>query len=519
MQYEVKSHSQSDAQRNAQGDMQKDLLRVKIMQSQPRMRRWLRAALSAATAALILVSAPVFAINEAQFIDKVLAQDHLLEEAQIGLQIKRLELDASRDNYANWKAELSAEVGYREVDYDRDTTSTSNYNHKTVGKPIDVDLAIEKRFLSNPGSLKVGVDYGEDRNYHIRYIQKPKGSSPKYHSEYGLTNSATRKYVKYSFPLLKHDGNAVSLKSYRRNILDLKRQKLSFFETKEDFLSERLEDYLSWLLYHRYGEVDRATIKQLTSLSPQDDSEADLLQSAMLNIQGEQTDNENKLRSARQRLAVLLNDASLETDSPQFDLMQRADMVEKNLTKYLRTNNRDLKSIAHNIELSELEIAYYQNRELPTLDWDIEVERTDQHGESSSTIYDEDRWDYSTTLEFRIPLGGNVLTKSYLTRYELGVRKLEISYAEKLQDLIADIQSLHALLAIDDESLRNAVAAAARSANNARQQHREGAVSLRDYLQALLDEREARHERIERLVAYQKNRLEYDNLLDRMIGE
>ena len=96
---------------------------------------------------------------------------------------------------------------------------------------------------------------------------------------------------------------------------------------------------------------------------------------------------------------------------------------------------------------------------------------------------------------------------------------MEISYAEKLQDLIADIQSLHALLAIDDESLRNAVAAAARSANNARQQHREGAVSLRDYLQALLDEREARHERIERLVAYQKNRLEYDNLLDRMIGE
>ena len=519
MQYEVKSHSQSDAQRNAQGDMQKDLLRVKIMQSQPYMRRWLCAALSAATAALILVSAPVFAINEAQFIDKVLAQDHLLEEAQIGLQIKRLELDASRDNYANWKAELSAEVGYREVDLDRDTPSTTAYNHETVSKPIDIDLAIEKRFLSHRGSLKMGVEYEEDRDRYTRYKRAKKGTPRKYHDEYGLADNETRKYVKYSYPLLKHDGNALSLKSYRRNILDLKRQKLSFFETKEDFLSERLEDYLSWLLYHRYGEVDRATLNQLAALSPQDDSETDLLQSTLLNIQGEQTDNENKLRSARQRLAVLLNAPALESDAPQFDLMQRADMVEKNLSKYLRANSRDLKSIAHNIELSELEIAYYQNRELPTLDWDIEVERTDYHNESISTIYDEDRWDYSATLEFRIPLGGNVLTKSYLTRYELGVRKLEISYAEKLQDLIADIQSLHALLAIDDESLRNAVAAAARSANNARQQHREGAVSLRDYLQALLDEREARHERIERLVAYQKNRLEYDNLLDRMIGE
>ena len=57
---------------------------------------------------LLLFSGPCLAITEAQFIQKVLAQDKLLEEAQIGLDIKQIELDASRDNYQNWKATISS---------------------------------------------------------------------------------------------------------------------------------------------------------------------------------------------------------------------------------------------------------------------------------------------------------------------------------------------------------------------------------------------------------------------------
>ena len=55
---------------------------------------------------LLLFSGPCLAITETQFIQKVLAQDKLLEEAQIGLDIKQIELDASRDNYQNWKATI-----------------------------------------------------------------------------------------------------------------------------------------------------------------------------------------------------------------------------------------------------------------------------------------------------------------------------------------------------------------------------------------------------------------------------
>ncbi|MDD9858424.1 MAG: hypothetical protein OXU96_10330, partial [Gammaproteobacteria bacterium] len=79
----------------------------------------------------LLLPGPAAAITEAQFIDKVLAHDKLLEEAQIGLDIKRIERDASRDNYADWKANLSLDLGYRYRDLDRDNGTTSDYTSQT----------------------------------------------------------------------------------------------------------------------------------------------------------------------------------------------------------------------------------------------------------------------------------------------------------------------------------------------------------------------------------------------------
>ncbi|MGR3983948.1 MAG: hypothetical protein OD817_01625, partial [Gammaproteobacteria bacterium] len=100
----------------------------------------------------------------------------------------------------------------------------------------------------------------------------------------------------------------------------------------------------------------------------------------------------------------------------------------------------------------------------------------------------------------------------------LAGRKLEIAYRDKLQDLLADIQSLQSKLTLDEPRLREAIDAAAQSARIERQNYLSGQSSFRDLLQAYRDWRETKIDRIKNLVYYQENRIEYDNLLDRMLA-
>ena len=134
--------------------------------------------------ALSFITTPAFAITEAQFIEKVLAQDKMLEEAQIGVDIKQIELDASRDNYADWKAELVANTAYKRTDYDKQKRasrstgflSTDTYNKQIKSMPSGIGLNVNKRFLSNPGSLSFGVKRnhvdGRDIQYKRTYFKR-----------------------------------------------------------------------------------------------------------------------------------------------------------------------------------------------------------------------------------------------------------------------------------------------------------------------------------------------------------
>ena len=462
---------------------------------------------------LPLLSAPAFAITEAQFIEKVLAQDKLLEEAQIGLDIKQIELDASRDNYQNWKPYLYFDADYRYQDLDRTTTSKSLYVKSSKQYPKELGLKLEKRFLSNPGSLEFGISRSKNKTSAKRY--KKRVHYPK--SDYQLETEQTERYIRYTYPLLKHDSNAASLKTHHRDIIDLKRQKLLFYETKENFLDDRLNDYLLWVLYQRQDRIDREFLDKLRRLRPGDDAESALLKSTVYQIEKYNSDTRTKLRAIREKLSILLDDRTILTETPEYDLRKRAELVAENLPGYLQTHNRTLERINLSIELNRIEIAYYRNQSLPTLDFNLEARRTTTKGNTISTLYDDDKTNYVAGLEFSYPLGGSVTTKANLKKFQLGVRRLEIGYQEKLQDILADLRLLDTLLNWDEDRLLEAIQAAATSTKIEYQNHQSGQSSFRDLLQAYKDERIARLDHIENITDYQANRIEYDNLLDRII--
>ncbi len=459
----------------------------------------------------LICPAPSFAITEAQFIEKVLAQDKLLEGAQIGLDIKQIELDASRDNYQNWKTNLFFDLGYRYRDLNRDTTSKSIYTKKYQQYPKKIGLRVEKRFLSNQGSLEIGVSRSNNRTSEVRYKKHV------HNSDYNSGEYATRQYIRFKYPLLKHGSNAISLKTYHRNILDLKRQTLLFYETKEDFLHDRLNDYLSWVLYQQQQLIDEKFLNKLRYLQPEDNQETALLKSIVSQIENHQQDTQTKLHAIKQKLAALLNDEQILTATAEFDLHKRIDLIKENLPNYLRSHNRALQRIAQSIALNQINIAYYKNQKLATLNLSARVERNQINGNRRTTIYDDDALNYTVELEFNYPLGDNIANQANWQKSLLGVRKLEIGYQDKLQDIVADMQLLNALLTLDEGRLLDAVDATAQSTRIEYANYQSGQTSFRDLLQAYKDERIARLAHIDTLIAYQLNSIKYDNLADRII--
>ncbi len=461
---------------------------------------------------LLLLLFPVysFAITESQFIDKVIAHGRLLEEAQIGLDIKQIEMDTSRDNYQNWQTTLSFELDYRYRGLDRDTSSKSPYTKATRQYPQKIALDFEKRFLSNPSSVAIGMHWGNDKTSEVRHEKRK-------NKDYEFKEHASTQYIRFKYPLLKHDSHAASLKTYHRDVLDLKRQKLLFYETKENFLHDRLNDYLSWVLYQQQMSINQESLNKLGHLQPKDTQETALLNSIVAQIENQQQDTQAKLHAIKQKLSALLNDREILTEIPEFDLHKRIVLIKENVPNYLKTHNRTLQRIALSTKLKQIDVAYYENQNLATLNFTAEAERNRSDRNSRTATYDDDKMNYAVGLEFVYPLGGNVTSQASLQKSLLGVRKLEISYKDKQQDIVAEMQLLSALLTLDESKLIDVIDATVLSTRIEYENYQFGRSSFRDLLQAHKDERVASLEHIDTVITYQLNSIKYDNLADRII--
>ena len=342
----------------------------------------------------------------------------------------------------------------------------------------------------------------------------------------------TSHYAQFIYPLLKHNGNAESFKTYKRNIQDLEDQKLGFMEIKEDFLNDRLKDYLAWLLYHRRVVINDDLLLALRGLHAGSETELALLNSVIAQTENDRREAEIQKQSMVERLAVLLDDPNLIMQTPYFDLSKRAKLIEGNARDYLAKNSRALKRIDIDKKLNSLETDYHKNRLLPSLNLVLRAEKLLDKAGTAATTYDDDTTSYQALLEFSYPLGGSVSTKAELAKRALGTRRLQIIYAERMESIAGDLQRLTRLLDFDEQRLLDAIAAARQSTHLEQQKYLQRdasplqnecsvtpacASSIRDLVQAYRDERGAKLLHIENLVAYQMRSIEYDNLLDRVL--
>lgn len=451
-------------------------------------------------------------ITQAQFIHRVLAQEKLLVEAQIGLDIKQIEMNASRDNYQNWSLDFSAKVAYNYYNLDRETDSNRSYIGKNKRYPKSVGLSAEKRFLDHRGSVKIGVMRVKDKGAFSNYKKS-------LHTENYQTGEAENvQFIRYRYPLLKFDSNASALRTYRRDIIDLKRQKLLFFEVKEEILRKQLTDYFTWIGLHNRQLIQQSLLHNLNQIMAHNDKDEIILQKTIFKTEIEFDSTAKRLKAIKSKIAILLDDNSILNTTPDADLSVKTNIIKNNrLPEFLQKHSRVLARIRLDIALRDINIEYYQNRTLPALDFLIEAKNTDNVRHTKSSIFNDDRVDYKAELAFSMPLSGDILNASYLQKDQLGIKKLQISYNDKQQDILADADELNALLEVNEAELTQNISNSEQSLTLEKNSYTLQNSSMRDLIIAYQEFAQAKLLKLSTLANYQIRRLRYQALLDQLV--
>lgn len=451
-------------------------------------------------------------ITKTQFIHRVLAQEKLLAEAQIGLDIKQIEANASRDNHQNWSLDLSAKTHYNYYDLERETDSNRSYTGKNKGYPKSVGLLAEKRFLSHLGNVKIGVARVKDKDAIWTYKESIETQN------YQTNEAENVQFIRYQYPLLKHDSNASSLRTYTRDIIDLKRQKLLFFEDKEAILMEQLLDYLYWIQLHNHQLIQQSLLEDLTQITTHNNKDKIVLQKTIFETKIQFDNITQNLHAIKSKIAILLNDDSILTTTPSADLSAKPSMMKGHkLAQYLQKYSRVLERIRLDITLREINIKYYENRTLPSLDFSIGAINTASNRNTRSNFYNDDRINYNASLEFNMPLGGDIINNSYLQKNQLSIKKLQISYKDKQQDILADTDELNALLMINEAELTQNIENSQQLLALENQSYAEHTSPIRDLIAAYQEFAQSQLLKFDTLVRYQNRRLQYQALLDQLV--
>ena len=456
-----------------------------------------------------------FALTEIEFINKFLSQDTHFEKDQIYVDIKQLELDASRDSYTGWNPDLTIELDNSYYDIDKDTTSTSIYEKKRRKNQQSVEVSAEKKFLSNPSSLSISASRSTPDEDKWRYKQDD------YYDEYNISTYDNNYKLTYTYPLLKHDSNASSLKSYRRNIWDLEREKLDFYDAQEAFLVDRLERYLLWALYDKNAQIYADYLQALKSIELVKEADKNKLEIAIFRANKSILDNDAKLQAQIQALVIDLNDENLLSLKPQVDYAKSSKIIDKDLDAYLKQNIRSLLKDEIDKNLKRIDIDYYNNQNLMQLDLSLSAEKDANIGNTKTTTYDNSSVNYSSNITLNIPLGGSVNDKKNLTVAQMNLRKLQIDTNNALKDVKSDILALNTKLVLIEKTLSgyaNIVADAKKEAQIQHENYNLQSTTINNLLDAYQDRRDVELEYISQVINYHENILAYDDKLDRLIG-
>jgi hypothetical protein len=463
----------------------------------------------------LFLSCKVAAYTQKTFVDQLLSSHEFFEKEMINLKIKQLEMEGDRANYENWSWDVGAEIGRIRKDKQKyDYTSSTDYARETDQEVGKISSDLSKKFFSNGSELNLSFDRSlpvKDEQMHDKNgYQKDKNTT-----EY--LNDAS---ISWTLPLLKNKSGIVDQNTYDLAVLDYEDERLVLAETQEDFIEDKVFEFIDWVNFkwqinavskaigklQNFGKkMTKSQSRDVKVLSRFIDKKKRLLLSL-----------KSKLKAQTGLLSASIKQVDFSKNFPTLPDIFYINLID-DVARYSQLNVRDLKRIDLEIQKNARSIKTYKNAELADFDFTISASKDENKGNYSSYSKSKET-NIEAKFVFSYPLTGDISNQVYLSKYELKKRQIELKYENKLKDVVSDInklstdikQGLIQLKLTEQQVKKNEV-------DNELNLYFAGKGDVRFAIIEQEDYQELQLEKIDLLVDLYKNKLRYDSLIDRLL--
>ena len=461
------------------------------------------------------ISQSASAYTQDDFVLQLLSSHDFFEKERIGVQIKRIEMNGDRDHYANWGWDFGAELGRTHKNkLKHDYTSSTDYARKTTQQVRKISSDLSKKFFSNGSELT----FSFDRSLPIK--DEEMHDKNDYQKDKNTTEYLNDMSVSWSLPLLKNKNGIIDQKTYDMAVLDYEDERLVLAEAQEDFIEDKMSEFIDWVAYKwKIKVVDNSLLTLLesqeyaTKVSLRD---ADTFARAIDKNKRLLLSFRSKLKAQNILLLGSIDTLDFANNPPTLEQNFQVNLV-KNIELHSQYKVRDLMRIKLEMLKNDRYISSYKNEKMADLDFTISASRDDNKGNYTSYSKSSEI-QYEAKLIFSYSLSGDIGNQVYLDKYQLKTRQLELKFNSKLNDIASsankvdtDIKQGRVQLALIEQQLKLF------KLNEEFKLYLKGDGEARFVIAEQNDYQDLLLERIAVLIDLYTNKLMYDSLLDRLL--
>ena len=464
---------------------------------------------------LLLFSHSVLAYTQKTFIKQLLSSHEFFEKEMINLEIKQIEMMGDKANYGNWDWDIGAEFGrINKNKFKYDYISSTDYARNTNQTVRKISSDLSKKFFTNGSELTISFD----RSLPIK--EEEMHDKNDYQLDKVTTEYLDDLSIHWTLPLLKNKDGIVDQKTYDLSVLDYDDEKLVLAESQEDFIEDKVAEFIDWVAYKWQIEVVKETIERLTSTREKTDSilqrDVDMFSRSIDKHQRLLLSLKSKLKAQNSLLIDSISSINFSKNPPILEHDFKIDLIN-DLGHYCQANVRDLRRIELEIQKNNRYIKTYKNSKSPNLNFTLSATKDDNKGNYSSYSKSSET-NYEAKLVFSYPLSGDVSNQVYLDKYQLKARQIELKYNNKFKDILSDANKIDidirqglVQLSLIKQQLKTL------KSNREINLYFQGEGSATFVISEQDDHQELQLENITALIDLYKNKLKYDSLLDRLL--
>jgi hypothetical protein len=463
---------------------------------------------------LINLANSAYGLNENDFISLIVKQHQLFLSDEIDLYLKQENLKAKQKTYYGWNFEITAKYGYEKLNAKKDNTSYDYVNNQ-----VETDKNI---------ALKISKDFDKGISFSTKFSREiPTDKYDKYRNlahynnkSYDYTEYKNTLETNINIPLLKNSIGGTN-KLYVDNAkIDKTIEELELLESKEDIVADKLNDFIELAVNIDKVKISKNYLQSakniLLKIESSKNTDKKLVENKIIKIQRTLSSNLTNLKNIQESLNGELDNSIFK--NIDFNYKIRSILV-KNPQKYILKNSRDLQMDRLNMVKKKSYIKHYKNQNMPDLDFNIWAINNRNKGNYSYYSY-YDKNDAGVSLDFIYPLGGNTSNNFNLLEAKLGLKKQQIDFKDEVKNKVEKAMELAEDLLLYDKNIQSFLLEISNTNNEIElAKYIKGDGDIKFVLDELSEFYELKLDYLDEELHYHQSRVEYDNLLDRLIDK